>query len=729
MRPTRSLRHLLLLLALLTAAADQCAALPAFVAGSRGTVNDQTADGRRDEDQERVYFFPGEGIYPTTQRVTVFSGLPEVPLFYTTDGTPPNRQSQRYTRPIRVDSSQTLRVAGFRRGGEALARGRAVYTIQPPSVSTAQYDFGESLIASTVTRTVATITNSLSEPAPVRLSLTGDGAFALVSSASCGERIAANSSCPLVVAYDPGTAGTQSAALQVQFRGGPLPAPIALTGTAAAAPSGSVANTINPQVAQYTIAPPFDANVTVEFGLTPSYGLTTSARPAPAGGGPVTTLVAGMLANSTYHMRAQIQFANGMTYTDADHTFTTGAVPPGITPALTASTTPGLTPQPGIELLDTYTSATPSAAIATDLAGNVIWTYPFPDRQPMSEMYPVKLLPNGNFLTELTYDSVLTLAGAGPANPLVELREFDLAGNTVRSLPMADLNAKLAAAGFPDLRLLLYSHDVTLLPNGHMLVNAIDARTFQDLPSHPGATTVYGDVVVDLDPGMNPVWVWNAFDHLDVNRQPMGFPDWTHANAITYSPDDGNFLISFRHQNWIVKVDYNHGQGDGGILWKLGYQGDFALQGGTDPTDWFYAQHNPSFFSQNTTGVFSLGIMDNGDDRLFPDGTNCLVQGGALCYTTISVMQVDETAKTATLTTHQILPADRYNIFAGDIFQLPNGNLEYNLAGVGHNAFILEETQTPTPETVWQMSIEGTNTYRAFRLPSLYPGVTWPATP
>ena len=35
---------------------------------------------------------------------------------------------------------------------------------------------------------------------------------------------------------------------------------------------------------------------------------------------------------------------------------------------------------------------------------------------------------------------------------------------------------------------------------------------------------------------------------------------------------------------------------------SLGYQGDFTLVGGTDPTDWFYAQHGPSFVTTNTTG-------------------------------------------------------------------------------------------------------------------------------
>ncbi len=55
----------------------------------------------------------------------------------------------------------------------------------------------------------------------------------------------------------------------------------------------------------------------------------------------------------------------------------------------------------------------------------------------------------------------------------------------------------------------------------------------------------------------------------------------------------------------------------------FGEGGDFSLVGGTDPTDWEYAQHGPAFFSANTTGVFSLGVMDNGDDRIFPTGVTC----------------------------------------------------------------------------------------------------------
>jgi hypothetical protein len=222
------------------------------------------------------------------------------------------------------------------------------------------------------------------------------------------------------------------------------------------------------------------------------------------------------------------------------------------------------------------------------------------------------------------------------------------------------------------------------------------------------------------------VWIWNEFDHLDINRRPYLYPDWTHTNAVIYSPDDGNLIISIRHQNWLVKIDYANGKGAGDIIWHLGYQGDFTLVGGTDPTDWFYAQHDPSFVTTNTTGKFSLVLFDNGDDRVFPTGVTCGATGQPPClYSTIPLLQIDETAKTATLAFHP--NAQAYSFFGGNAETLKNNNVEYDecaFVSTG-GAAIFEITQSSPSQIVWQMQITGAFTYRGMRLPSLYPGVQW----
>ena len=68
-------------------------------------------------------------------------------------------------------------------------------------------------------------------------------------------------------------------------------------------------------------------------------------------------------------------------------------------------------------------------------------------------------------------------------------------------------------------------------------------------------TTVTGDVLIDLDQNHNPRLGWNEFNHLDINRRPYRYPDWTHTNAVIYSADDGNLILSILHQNWLVKSE------------------------------------------------------------------------------------------------------------------------------------------------------------------------------
>ena len=80
---------------------------------------------------------------------------------------------------------------------------------------------------------------------------------------------------------------------------------------------------------------------------------------------------------------------------------------------------------------------------------------------------------------------------------------------------------------------------------------------------------------------------------------------------------------------------------------------------------------------------------------------------------------------TATLTFHQILPVQQYSLWGGNIEQLANGNVEYDLTDVVPGSYIYELTDEAAPQKVWTMVLSGTNAYRAFRIPSLYPGVQW----
>ena len=138
-----------------------------------------------------------------------------------------------------------------------------------------------------------------------------------------------------------------------------------------------------------------------------------------------------------------------------------------------------------------------------------------------------------------------------------------------------------------------------------------------------------------------------------------------------------------------------------------------------------YAEHGPSFTSTTTSGKFSMTVFDNGDDRgvSVVAGGTCGVTPQPTCYSTVPLLNLDETAMTATLVFNPI--AD-YSFFGGNAEVLANGNVEYDLAAfAGTNAAVYEVTQTSPPKTIWQMYIPGQYAYRATRVPSLYPGVQW----
>ena len=465
-----------------------------------------------------------------------------------------------------------------------------------------------------------------------------------------------------------------------------------------------ISPTANPLVAQYKVThtqPGMSA--WVEFGTDTTYGRQTSvvsSTATTAGDQSLSLLVAGMLPQTTYHMRAHVDWGRA-SFVDQDHAFTTAALPnsppiPQIVVNVPARVNPAAqVPAPGIELL----SLSASRSVATDHQGNIIWYCPLPTLlvRPMQSGHFMLLQPN-------------------------DLLEVDVACNTVRDVSLSQVSQSLQASGH-SYNLVNFSHDVLTLANGHWITIVQISQDFTNLPGYPGTTSVLGDLIVEIDPTGNVVWSWSAFDHLDITRYPyFGLPDWTHTNALVYTQDN-DLLLSIRNQSWIIKIDYANGTGSGDVLWKLGPEGDFTLLGG-DPTEWFYSQHYPNVLSVNGSQT-TLAVYDNGNYRIDPGtGFGCGTNGAPGCYTRATIFQVDESTRLVTLL-WQDLPG-YFSLWGGSIDLLDNGNIEFDSSDPFFNAAsqVTEVTQTDPPQVVWQMSID-TNAYRGYRLPSLYPGVTW----
>jgi arylsulfate sulfotransferase len=493
-----------------------------------------------------------------------------------------------------------------------------------------------------------------------------------------------------------------------------------------------VAPTASPLVAKYTLViPPQGAVAWVEFGADLNYGRQTSMTAATTSPEQtVNIIVAGMKASTTYHMRSHVTWAGDQSWVSADQTFTTGKLPalPGnlTLPKITVTRpTPSLTPSSGVEMFNLVTPGNMLlSAFVTDLEGNVIWYY-YPDTPGLSTV-PMRMMPNGNFLIHLN-----------------DLMEVDLAGNVLRDVSVAQVNKSLQAKGYDFQINPSFHHDVIVLPNGHWVTLANSEKLFTNLVGYPGVTNVLGDDLIDIDLNGNVAWAWSGFENglktgLDINRHLQtqslvpGTLDWTHSNAIVYTADH-NLLLSMRHQSWILKIDYADGTGTGDILWKLGDDGDFAITGG-DTKDWFYAQHFPHLESTNADGSqMTLAVFDNGNLRLANNGQDCTQtfsptsSASATCFSRATLFDVNETSMVATLNWQY--PTGFYSWWGGSVGTLTNGDVEFDMATVSTVATpasqVMEVTSDDAAKTVWQLNVTGANAYRAYRIPSLYPGVTW----
>lgn len=449
-----------------------------------------------------------------------------------------------------------------------------------------------------------------------------------------------------------------------------------------------VSHTANPLVALYSAPPSAGSSMSVQFEPLGANEAWTSTASLPIAPGESTNfLVAGMLPHTTYVMRHVLD--NGTTSTPL--TFTTGSPPSNLTfPSFTVQRRPGARSDLTQNLVFHVGINPPDGTVdtlATDRMGNVAWYY-----DPVANAFP-------SYATRLTPGGTVLLLGGkldeyGGASVL---REVDLAGNTLRETNLNAVNAQLAAVG--QHAVADFNHEALRLPNGDTAVLAKAPR----IVSLNGAPTRYnGDMVIVLDQNFQVAWVWDPFAWLNTNRLPTlgeGPGDWMHSNSIGWSPADGNLIVSMRSQDWVVKIDYANGTGDGHVIWRLGPGGDFTLRSNV-AAPWFSHQHDVTYINNNTLLVFDNGNVRNRRNRRAESRGQILV--------------LDERTMRARLAAS--VDIGNYAFAVGSAQMLPNGNLVLN-SGIVEQTIEMRRNGAPT--YVLKMNMPGLQ-YRSYIYPNLY---------
>ena len=425
-------------------------------------------------------------------------------------------------------------------------------------------------------------------------------------------------------------------------------------------------------------------------------------------------LVAGMQPSSRYVMHWEQLANNQVVSSGTDQAFTTGHLPANF-PAeqFTANVSP--TPRDSAFPVVLFHLLT-FWPTATDVAGHVIWYLPDPALLTRMQL-------GGNFFT-MTPD---------------QLSGYDLAGNLVLQTNYNIVNEQLAAKGYPQMTG-FNIHETRVLPNGNILMlgGRDETSTVYQGGTPDNPVDIVGDMILVLDHNMQLLWAWDSFSHQDLSRvatlndkcqQGAGgcvpfnpnfsvANDWTHSNSLQYTAD-GNLLISERAQDWVLKINYANGSGDGSVIWRLGHDGDFTIMnplpnpcGDPNVFSWFTHQHDAAFQRQSVAPEI-LTVFDDGNLRVQQCGGGN--SRGLVLYVTEPTRKVfiqtaaDLGAYSLAYGSAQLLSSS-YGIFASfGNGRLPNAAQASEVDLTGHSVYQLQSND---------------NAYRIYRQRDLYTPTT-----
>lgn len=228
-------------------------------------------------------------------------------------------------------------------------------------------------------------------------------------------------------------------------------------------------------------------------------------------------------------------------------------------------------------------------------AGEVLWYY-----LTDSRISDFDLLPNGN-LSYMTQDS--------------RICEIDFSGKILKQW-YASRRPEGKMDGAIPVDAQTFHHDVSILPNGNRLVCSTEIQEIdnyytseRDKAAPRKRQKVMGDVILEFTPKGEVVHRWSSFDEMPVMRigyetfsnywGRRGFPgviDWSHANAVVPLPEEDAYLVNYRYQSAMIKVDKNKGKIEWIFAEPSGWGAELQDKLLKIPEDgWNWHQHSPRY--------------------------------------------------------------------------------------------------------------------------------------
>ncbi len=394
-----------------------------------------------------------------------------------------------------------------------------------------------------------------------------------------------------------------------------------------------------------------------------------------------TIAVLGLAPSTTYSHVIEATGGGAVTWSTNAVSLTTPALPAVLSTVNVAITPITGSPEAGYYLV----TGGGTVDFAFDASGTIRWYSQF----------------GGVALQEgkMQYDSTFTSYVGGSTG------SESVAGSYVRYRPDGTQIATYAVAS-PEAAAAPDGGSLTVYTDPHELLITNDGTNehlhffgYEDLPaSATNATVLAWHQLVRQTTSGDVEFRWKSSSRFSyADRLETDIPsDLDHTNSIAIDPTDGNYVVSLRNFDALVKIDYDRGD----VLWQLGgVHNQFTIQ--NDPLGGFYGEH-------------SVRVLANGDILLYDNGLHHTPEEARAAE-----YALDTDAMTATLVWEYRRTPILTTEFVGSVERLTSGNTLVAFGWVG----TVDEAD-PAGSTVWEAQLYTGSTarlaYRVRRLPSLY---------